>query len=45
MSKIYKIHPAIGFARLGNHANAFFVGPESLAHPEKKWRKTTPSQT
>jgi L-lysine epsilon oxidase-like protein len=29
MSKIYKIHPAIGFARLGNHTNAFFVGPES----------------
>ena len=29
MSKIYKIHPAIGVARVGNHESAFFVGPET----------------
>jgi hypothetical protein len=28
MSKVYKIHPAIGVARVGNHPSAFFVGPE-----------------
>jgi L-Lysine epsilon oxidase N-terminal/L-lysine epsilon oxidase C-terminal domain len=25
---IYRIHPAIGVARVGNHPSAFFVGPE-----------------
>ena len=25
---VYKIHPAIGIARVGNHPDAFFVGPE-----------------
>lgn len=28
MSKSYKIHPAIGVARVGNHRTDFFVGPE-----------------
>ena len=28
MATVYKIHPAIGVARLGNHETAFFVGPE-----------------
>jgi hypothetical protein len=26
---VYKIHPAIGVARVGNHPDAFFVGPEA----------------
>ncbi|MGB9369043.1 MAG: LodA/GoxA family CTQ-dependent oxidase [Xanthobacteraceae bacterium] len=29
MAIVYKIHPAIGVARLGNHPSAFFIGPES----------------
>jgi hypothetical protein len=29
MATVYKIHPAIGVARLGNHESAFFVGPEA----------------
>jgi hypothetical protein len=33
MDKIYKIHPAIGVARLGNHLSAFFVGPEQPGAP------------
>lgn len=33
MSKIYKIHPAIGFARVGNHPTLFFVGPETPGQP------------
>jgi hypothetical protein len=28
MGTMYKIHPAIGVARVGNHLSAFFVGPE-----------------
>jgi hypothetical protein len=28
MSRVYKIHPAVGIARLGDHATAFFVAPE-----------------
>ena len=28
MAIVYRIHPAIGVARLGNHETAFFVGPE-----------------
>jgi hypothetical protein len=28
MATVYKIHPAIGVARLGNHETAFFVGSE-----------------
>jgi L-Lysine epsilon oxidase N-terminal/L-lysine epsilon oxidase C-terminal domain len=26
---IYRIHPAIGVARVGNHPDAFFIGPEA----------------
>jgi hypothetical protein len=29
MARFYKIHPAIGVARIGNSPDAFFVGPES----------------
>lgn len=28
MSKVYKIHPGIGIARVGDSAEAFFIGPE-----------------
>ncbi|MCW7541726.1 LodA/GoxA family CTQ-dependent oxidase [Aquabacterium sp. A7-Y] len=28
MATVYRIHPAIGIARLGNSPNEFFVGPE-----------------
>ena len=28
MAIVYKVHPAIGVARVGNHLNAFFIGPE-----------------
>ena len=28
MAIVYRIHPAIGVARLGNHETSFFVGPE-----------------
>jgi len=28
MATVYKIHPAIGVARLGNHPTAFFIGSE-----------------
>jgi hypothetical protein len=33
MSKVYKIHPAIGICRVGNSLNEFFIGPESLDRP------------
>ena len=33
MAVIYKIHPAIGVARVGNHPSAYFVGPESPGSP------------
>jgi L-Lysine epsilon oxidase N-terminal/L-lysine epsilon oxidase C-terminal domain len=33
MATVYKIHPAIGVARLGNHPTAFFVGPEVPGAP------------
>ena len=33
MATVYKIHPAIGVARLGNHETAFFVGPEAAGSP------------
>ena len=29
MQRIYRIHPAIGVARLGNSLDEYFVGPES----------------
>jgi hypothetical protein len=28
MEVVYKIHPAIGIARVGDHLDAFFIGPE-----------------
>jgi hypothetical protein len=33
MGTVYKIHPAIGIARVGNHPTAFFIGPESPGVP------------
>lgn len=33
MGTVYKIHPAIGIARVGNHPSAFFVGPEADGSP------------
>ena len=30
---IYKIHPAIGVARVGDHPDKFFVGPEAPGQP------------
>ena len=30
MSTIYKIHPAIGIARVGNSPDEFFIGPERM---------------
>jgi hypothetical protein len=36
MSKFYKIHPAIGFARVGNHPTAFFIGPETPGEPGRE---------
>src|SRR5436309_1896435 len=33
MASIYKIHPAIGVARVGNAPDAFFIGPETPDSP------------
>lgn len=33
MGTVYKIHPAIGVARVGNHGSAFFIGPETPGSP------------
>jgi hypothetical protein len=34
MATVYKIHPAIGIARVGNSPDEFFIGPERLGeHP------------
>jgi len=33
MPKVYKIHPAIGIARVGDHPDGFFVGPEVAGQP------------
>lgn len=33
MGVVYKIHPAIGIARVGNHPSAFFIGPETPGSP------------
>src|SRR5262245_49155872 len=33
MAKVYKIHPAIGVARVGNSPDVFFVGPEQPGRP------------
>jgi len=30
MATLYKIHPAIGVARLGNSPDEFFIGPERI---------------
>lgn len=30
MATVYKIHPAIGIARVGNSPDDFFIGPEKL---------------
>lgn len=30
MATVYKIHPAIGIARVGNSPNEFFIGPERI---------------
>ncbi|WP_437661168.1 LodA/GoxA family CTQ-dependent oxidase [Sorangium sp. So ce1182] len=32
MSKMYKIHPGIGIARVGDSAESFFIGPEVPGH-------------
>ncbi|MET0984611.1 MAG: LodA/GoxA family CTQ-dependent oxidase, partial [Steroidobacteraceae bacterium] len=35
MATVYKIHPAIGIARVGNSPDEFFIGPERLGqYPE-----------
>ena len=34
MAKVFKIYPAVGIARVGDHADAFFVGPELACAPE-----------
>src|SRR4051812_12354421 len=33
MNTVYKIHPAVGIGRLGNHPTSFFIGPESFGSP------------
>jgi len=33
LKTIYKIHPAIGVARIGNSATSFFIGPEVPGRP------------
>ncbi|GAA0943722.1 LodA/GoxA family CTQ-dependent oxidase [Virgisporangium aurantiacum] len=33
MATVYKIHPAIGIARVGNSPDDFFVGPERIGQP------------
>jgi hypothetical protein len=33
MATVYRIHPAIGIARVGNHETAFFIGPEAPRSP------------
>ena len=30
MATLYKIHPAIGIARVGNSPDEFFIGPERI---------------
>ena len=29
----YRIHPAIGVARVGDSLDGFFIGPETARHP------------
>lgn len=33
MATVYKIHPAIGIARVGNSPDEFFIGPERIGQP------------
>ena len=34
MATVYKIHPSIGIARVGNSPDEFFIGPERIGeHP------------
>jgi hypothetical protein len=44
MGIIYKIHPAIGIARVGNHPSSFFIGPEAVGSPgvevDLNWNET-----
>lgn len=42
MASIYRIHPAIGIARLGNSPADFFVGPESPGTPASLDRPGAP---
>ena len=34
MATTYKIHPAIGIARVGNSPDEFFVGPERIGQEQ-----------
>jgi hypothetical protein len=34
MARVFKVHPAVGIARVGDHSDAFFVGPELSCAPE-----------
>jgi hypothetical protein len=44
MATVYKIHPAIGVARVGNHLSSFFIGPEAVGSPgmevDQNWNET-----
>jgi len=33
VATVYKIHPAIGIARIGNSPDEFFIGPERVGEP------------
>jgi len=33
VATVYKIHPAIGIARVGNSPDEFFIGPEKIGQP------------
>ena len=42
MAKVFKIHPGVGIARVGNHPDAFFVGPELSWAPQLNGASTAP---
>lgn len=42
MAKVFKIHPGVGIARVGDHRDAFFVGPELFCAPELPQATTVP---
>ena len=42
MATVYKIHPAIGIARVGNSPTAFFIGPETPDSPGWRSAPTAP---